>query len=100
MRGLPPGSIERIDRANTLGERMIIARESSWITNGTWSMVSKCWTVDPLQRPSARVFLSFMNGLGGRGQSWMPVGVKDLAGKVERGDPVEDQLWMYRTVWK
>lgn len=79
---------------------MIISRESSWITNGIWSLISKCWTVDPLQRPSARVFLSFMKNLKGRDKSWMPVGVKDLAGKVERGDPVEDQLWMYQTVWK
>ncbi|KAF8594175.1 kinase-like protein [Ceratobasidium sp. AG-I] len=102
VRGLPPGSISRIDYASTLGERVIVSRQSSWITNGIWTTVNKCWTLDPLMRPSANSFLRFLRDLEGRSEGWLPIDVADLAGKVKEVDPVANQIKMarYRTIWK
>lgn len=102
VRGLPPGSISRIDYASTLGERVIVSRQSSWITNGIWTTINKCWNLDPLMRPSATAFLRFLGELEGRSESWLPIDVADLAGKVKQADPVASQIQMarYRTIWK
>lgn len=91
VQGLPPGVLSRIDYADTLGERTIVPRQSSWITNGIWSQISRCWTLNPLLRPSAERFLSVMNELGdAKRESWIPVGVRDLAGRVK--GPVDERL--------
>jgi hypothetical protein len=106
VRGLAPGNISQLDNADKLGERSWIPRESNWISNGIWHTINKCWSLDPLLRPSAAVFLRTMERLNDRNESWKPEGVMDLAGKVKKADQVHDQMgigmvWANRsqTIW-
>ncbi|KAG8722567.1 hypothetical protein FRC09_006084 [Ceratobasidium sp. 395] len=102
VRGLPPGDISRIDYSKQLGERVLVPRESSWITNGIWDLTSKCWALNPLLRPSAGGFLRALKGLDGKSQNWIPPNVKDLAKKIQRVDLKENWVPMalYDTTWR
>ncbi|KAG8792241.1 hypothetical protein FRC12_006694 [Ceratobasidium sp. 428] len=102
VRGLPPGDISRIDYSKQLGERVLVPRESSWITNGIWDLTSKCWALNPLLRPSAGGFLQALKGLDGKSQNWIPPNVKDLAKKIQRVDLKENWVPMalYDTTWR
>ncbi|KAF8593771.1 kinase-like protein [Ceratobasidium sp. AG-I] len=101
VRGLSPGSIFNIDRANPLIE-LAASRESSWITNGIWVAINSCWSLDPLQRPNATGFLRVLTRLQGKVVSWMPTNVVDLSGKIEQVNNSELHMGIahYRTVWK
>ncbi|KAG9125635.1 hypothetical protein FRC07_006818, partial [Ceratobasidium sp. 392] len=102
VRGLPPGDISRIDYSKQLGERVLVPRESSWITNGIWDLTSKCWALNPLLRPSAVGFLRSLKGLEGKSENWIPPNVADLAKKVQRVDQKENWIPMalYDTTWR
>ncbi|KAB5590968.1 Serine/threonine-protein kinase mos [Ceratobasidium theobromae] len=106
--GLPPGNLAHIDYADELGERDAVRRDSSWITNGIWDAIRKCWDLNPPSRPSATLFLRTLKSIEGKPFGWMPANIMDLAGKVTRVDPSEYQVTgpgrtgmaRYRTVWK
>ncbi|KAG9087715.1 hypothetical protein FRC06_002413, partial [Ceratobasidium sp. 370] len=102
VRGLPPGDISRIDYSKQLGERVLVPRESSWITNGIWDLTSKCWALEPLLRPSAASFLRVLKRLEGKSENWIPPNVADLAKKVQRVDPKANWVPMalYDTTWR
>ncbi|KAG9075030.1 hypothetical protein FS749_013345, partial [Ceratobasidium sp. UAMH 11750] len=93
VRGIPPANITQIDFASGLGDRdRSVSRDACWITNGLWSTLTRCWTVDPLLRPSAKKFLNVLNGLEGRKHEWLPLDVADLAGKIAFVDPAENRF--------
>ncbi|KAF8602812.1 kinase-like protein [Ceratobasidium sp. AG-I] len=81
---------------------MSIPRESTWITNGIWGVISRCWILDPLLRPDAAGFLQTLKELEGKTQNWLPIDVKDLAGKVKRVYNSNYEVWIatYDTFWK
>ncbi|CAE6500714.1 unnamed protein product [Rhizoctonia solani] len=56
---------------------------STWITNGLWNTIARCWRHDPLQRPTATTFLKLLIQLEGREITWLPVDIVDLAGKLK-----------------
>jgi hypothetical protein len=85
VRGVPPGAVAHLDE-------IFHSRSSSWITNGIWNILSRCWTLDPLLRPSARHFLDFLRQLEGRQESWVPMNVEDLSGKVKQLGPEHSKL--------
>ncbi|KAG8689578.1 Suppressor of Sensor Kinase (SLN1) [Ceratobasidium sp. 395] len=105
--GIPPANITQIDFASGLGDHGRSAdRDAPWITNGLWSTITRCWTVDPLLRPSARRFLDVLKGLEGRKHDWLPLDVADLAGKIAYVDPAENRngpgktrIARYITAW-
>ncbi|KAG8741376.1 hypothetical protein FRC10_002941 [Ceratobasidium sp. 414] len=93
VRGIPPANITQIDFASRLGDRdRSVDRNACWITNGLWSAITRCWTVDPLLRPSAKKFLNVLKGLEGRKHEWLPLDVADLAGKIAFVDPGENRF--------
>jgi hypothetical protein len=85
VRGVPPGAVAHLDE-------VFHPRSSSWITNGIWNTISRCWTIDPLLRPSATVFLDFLRQLEGRQESWIPINVEDLSGKVKQLGPEHSKI--------
>ncbi|KAG9125630.1 hypothetical protein FRC07_006813 [Ceratobasidium sp. 392] len=107
VRGIPPANITQIDFASGLGDHgRSVERDACWITNGLWSTITRCWTVDPLLRPSARRFLDILKGLEGRKHDWLPLDVSDLAGKIAAVDPAENRngpgktrIARYITTW-
>jgi hypothetical protein len=58
--------------------------------------------LDPLLRPSATEFLRMLKALGRKNESWTPVGVADLTGKVKQVDSIDDQIRYSKeyTIWK
>lgn len=87
MRGQPPGTL-----ANVYHGR-------SWVTNGIWRNISKCWSRDPLQRPSALELGNLLKQLEGKKFDWLPIEVEDLAGKVKDVGS-EAPLVRHGTVWR
>jgi hypothetical protein len=100
-RGIPPAQIAHIDRALNTSLRKKL-RQASWITNGLWGVISRCWILEPSLRPNATGFLQVLKGLEGRTENWLPSTVNDLAGKVKLVAPNDDTAWMatYITFWK
>lgn len=92
IRGEPPGTLANVDHYS-----------SSWITNGIWNTVGRCWNYDPLLRPNAKDFLKVLKTLQGRKLRWLPVDVVDLAGKVKPIDTgysrATAKIAQYVTVW-
>ncbi|CAE7064204.1 unnamed protein product [Rhizoctonia solani] len=91
IRGHPPATLARV------------YRRATWITNGLWSTMGKCWRQEPLQRPSAAEFMRFLTQLEGRTIKWLPTNVSDLTGKVKLDAPKrqgQDQVAEYQFVWK
>ncbi|CAE6459267.1 unnamed protein product [Rhizoctonia solani] len=91
IRGQPPATLASVYHRYT------------WITNGIWSALARCWKQDPLLRTSAKDFLNLLKSLDGRRLAWLPITVMDLAGKVrfdssqrQQSNPVEE----YSFVWK
>ncbi|KAJ1299401.1 hypothetical protein OPQ81_011082 [Rhizoctonia solani] len=70
MRGHPPATLASAYHMDT------------WITNGLWGAIGRCWRQDPLQRTSATDFMKLLAALEGRKINWLPLSVTDLAGKV------------------
>ncbi|KDN36265.1 hypothetical protein RSAG8_10953, partial [Rhizoctonia solani AG-8 WAC10335] len=93
VRGHPPGTLENVD-----------IYHSTWITNGIWGAVGRCWKYDPLLRPSSKQFLRVLQGLEDRKLRWLPLSVVDLAGKVKPIGTGEAEggarVAHYTTVWK
>ncbi|CAE6503233.1 unnamed protein product [Rhizoctonia solani] len=87
MRGQPPGTLA--DVYYGLG----------WITNGIWRNIGRCWSRDPLQRPSALEFSNLLKDLEGKKLDWLPVEVDDLAGKVKNVGSEVVPLTKHTTVW-
>ncbi|KAH7322357.1 kinase-like domain-containing protein [Rhizoctonia solani] len=79
MQGYPPATLADI------------FYRSTWITNGLWSTIARCWRHDPLQRPSATAFLKLLTQLEERGIPWLPVDVVDLAGKLKSNSSRDHQ---------
>ncbi|CAE6439327.1 unnamed protein product [Rhizoctonia solani] len=78
IRGRPPATLTNV------------FYRSTWITNGLWNHIGRCWRRDPLMRPSATEFLRFLVKLEGRTIPWLPVDVVDLTGKI-RFNPSQRQ---------
>ncbi|KAJ1299452.1 hypothetical protein OPQ81_009117 [Rhizoctonia solani] len=87
VRGQPPGTLANVYYG------------LSWITNGIWRSIGRCWSRDPLHRPSALEFSNLLKVLEGKRIDWLPVEVEDLAGKV-RAVGFEAPLMRYTTVWR
>ncbi|KAL5631800.1 hypothetical protein ACGC1H_000007 [Rhizoctonia solani] len=91
MRGQPPATLADV------------FYRSTWITNGLWNAIGRCWRKDPLQRPNATAFLKLLFQLEGREIPWLPVDVIDLAGKLKFSSARDQQnnpTPKCRFVWK
>ncbi|CAE6391327.1 unnamed protein product [Rhizoctonia solani] len=91
MRGHPPATLADV------------FYRSTWITNGLWNAIGRCWRQDPLQRPNATTFLRLLFHLEGREIPWLPVDVNDLAGKLKYSSARHQQnnpTPKCRFVWK
>ncbi|KAG8787011.1 hypothetical protein FRC12_015995 [Ceratobasidium sp. 428] len=98
IRGALPANITQIDYATEIGDRpQHVGREANWITNGLWSTITRCWTLDPSLRPSAQGFIRVLKTLEGRKHDWLPLDVVDLAGKIAVVDPGQNRSGPGRT---
>ncbi|CAE6459257.1 unnamed protein product [Rhizoctonia solani] len=70
----------------------------NWITNGIWRNIGRCWSINPLQRPSALEFSMMLKELERRKIEWLPAEVEDLSGKV-KSIGSQAPLMRYTTVW-
>ncbi|CAE6472475.1 unnamed protein product [Rhizoctonia solani] len=84
----PPGTLENVD-----------VYHSSWITNGIWGVIGRCWKYDPFLRPSSKEFLRVLQKLEGRKLRWLPLNVVDLAGKCGGGNGVDNSHDEKPTNW-
>ncbi|KAJ1299451.1 hypothetical protein OPQ81_009116, partial [Rhizoctonia solani] len=90
IRGQPPATLASVYHGYT------------WITNGIWSAIARCWKQDPILRTNAKEFLSILKTLEGRKIPWLPITVADLTGKV-RFDPSQRQqnpMTNYSFIWR
>ncbi|KAG8733950.1 hypothetical protein FRC11_014549, partial [Ceratobasidium sp. 423] len=90
IRGQPPATLASVYHRYT------------WITNGIWGAIAKCWRQDPLLRTSAKDFLELLKTLEGRKIPWLPITVVDLAGKVRFDSSQRQQnnrITTYSFVW-
>ncbi|KAF8714488.1 Protein tyrosine kinase, partial [Rhizoctonia solani] len=85
-RGQPPGTLADVYYGY------------GWITNGIWRNIGRCWSNDPLQRPSALEFCNMLKELERRKIDWLPAEAEDLSGKV-KSTGSEAPLMRYTTVW-
>ncbi|KAH7322359.1 kinase-like domain-containing protein [Rhizoctonia solani] len=91
MRGRPPATLVSAYHLDT------------WITNGLWGAIARCWRQDPLQRPSATEFTRILERLEGRSIQWLPLNVTDLAGKVQfdlSKRQERNQIARHQSVWR
>ncbi|ELU38069.1 Pkinase domain-containing protein [Rhizoctonia solani AG-1 IA] len=85
-RGQPPGTLADVYYGY------------GWITNGIWRSIGRCWSNDPLQRPSALEFCNMLKELERRKIDWLPAEAEDLSGKV-KSIGSDAPLMRYTTVW-
>ncbi|CAE6531245.1 unnamed protein product [Rhizoctonia solani] len=91
IRGQPPATLASVYHRYT------------WITNGIWGAIAKCWKQDPSLRTSAKAFSELLKALEGRKIPWLPITVVDLAGKVRLNSSQRqpnNKITEYSFVWK
>ncbi|QRV89272.1 Tyrosine kinase domain protein [Ceratobasidium sp. AG-Ba] len=80
----------------------------SWLTNGVWSAIMKCWSTTTSERPTATQFLrdldnrSEMSERAGIYDKWNIPGVQDLTGRVRKSETRNygASLGWSRGVWR